>query len=390
MTIAKLALRNFFGAGLKAWLRVVVLSLSFVVIIGTWGLYQGVNLQVSDAMISVELGGGQYWHQKYDPQNLLELPDAHGPIPAELQTLIDKGQATAILVVQGFMYSGGSFRPVLLKGIDPNQHLLSLPADVLTGTGAAGPALIGTRMAKEAGLKAGDVATVRWRDAFGTFDAEEIHIARVMDTMVQTVDSGQIWLPLDRLRRMARMKDEASLVVLAKGNPAPQHAAGWAFKDHDFLLADLHAMVRMKQASASVLYVILLFLGMVTVLDTQVLSIFYRKKEIGTLMALGLTRGSVIRLFTLEGGLNAVLAAVVGGIYGIPLRTFLVVKGLPMPAATESLGFSLGERIYPAYSTGLVLGTTALVAVVTTIVSYLPTRKIARLKPTDALRGRLA
>ena len=35
------------------------------------------------------------------------------------------------------------------------------------------------------------------------------------------------------------------------------------------------------------------------------------------------------------------------------------------------------------------LGTTALVLVVTTIVSYLPTRRIAPLKPTDALRGRL-
>jgi hypothetical protein len=34
MTIAKLALRNFLGAGVKAWLRVVVLSLAFVVIIG--------------------------------------------------------------------------------------------------------------------------------------------------------------------------------------------------------------------------------------------------------------------------------------------------------------------------------------------------------------------
>ena len=37
----------------------------------------------------------------------------------------------------------------------------------------------------------------------------------------------------------------------------------------------------------------------------------------------------------------------------------------------------------------LVFGTTALVFIVTTIVSYMPTRKIARLEPTEALRGRL-
>ena len=390
MTIAKLALRNFFGAGVKAWLRVIVLSLSFVVIIGTQGLYQGMNLQVSDAMVSAELGGGQYWHQKYDPQNPLELSDAHGPIPTELRSLIDKGQATAILIVQGFMYSGGSFRPVLLKGIDPKQRVLSIPLDVLSSDGPGGPALIGSRMAKEARVKPDDLATIRWRDGFGTFDAEEVRIARVIDTMVQTIDSGQVWLPLERLQRMARMKDEATVVVLAKDIPAPAALSGWSFKDIDFLLADLRGMIRMKQAGASVLYVILLFLGVVTVLDTQVLSIFHRKKEIGTLMALGLTRGSVIALFTLEGALNAVLAAVVGAIYGIPLLALLVVTGIPLPSATESFGYSLGEKIYPSYSAALVIGTTALVGVVTTIVSYLPTRKIAELKPTDALRGRLA
>jgi ABC-type lipoprotein release transport system permease subunit len=133
----------------------------------------------------------------------------------------------------------------------------------------------------------------------------------------------------------------------------------------------------------------LLFLAMLAVLDTQILSIFHRRKEIGTLMALGVTRGAVIRLFTIEGAFNAVLAALAGAIYGIPLLVCASRIGLPMPAAIDQAGISLGERIYPAYGAALVAGTTALVLVVTTVVSYLPARRIARLKPTDALRGRL-
>jgi ABC-type lipoprotein release transport system permease subunit len=389
MTTVKLALRNFLGAGVKAWLRVLVLSLAFVVIIGLQGLYQGVGQQMADAMISTEIGGGQYWHQKYDPQNLMELADAHGPIPAEFEPLIKTGRATPILVVQGYMYAGGSFRPVLLKGIDPRQRVLSLPADVLVDAPGASPALIGTRMAKDAGLSADDLATVRWRDAVGTFDAEEVRIAHVMSTSVQTVDSGQVWLPLDRLQRMARMTGEATMVVVANGSGGASGVAGWTFKGHDFLLADVNAMIRTKMLGGAVMYVVLLFLGMITILDTQILSIFYRKKEIGTLMALGLTRGAVIRLFTLEGAFNAVLAAVIGAAYGVPLLGFLVAMGIPMPAGTEQMGFSIGDRMYPRYSGALVLGTTALVFVVTTIVSYLPTRRIAKLQPTEALRGRL-
>ncbi|HEY7170781.1 MAG TPA: FtsX-like permease family protein [Vicinamibacterales bacterium] len=391
MTLLNLAAKNFLRAGAKAWLRVAVLSLAFVVIIGLQGMYQGIAEQTSHAMIEAELGGGQYWQPKYDPQDLLTLSDAHGPVPSELTTLVDAGQATPILVVQGYMYSKGSLRPVLLKGIDPAQRVLSIPAGALAASGATVPALIGTRMASEAGLKEGDIATVRWRDAKGTFDAEDFQIVRVMSTSVQSIDSGQVWLPLETLRQKAGMPGEASLVVLAPGATASLAAGGtaWTFKDLDFLLADVRAMIRTKEAGASIIYLVLIFLAMIAILDTQVLSIFYRKKEIGTLMALGLTRGSVIRLFTLEGALNAVLAAVAGAVYGIPLLALLVTKGIPMPAVAEQAGYAIGERIYPTYSAALVIGTTALVGVVTTVVSYLPTRKIATLQPTEALRGRL-
>jgi ABC-type antimicrobial peptide transport system permease subunit len=59
-----------------------------------------------------------------------------------------------------------------------------------------------------------------------------------------------------------------------------------------------------------------------------------------------------------------------------------------MPANVDSYGFAIGERLFPSFGAGLVAGTTLLVLVVTTIVSFLPTRRIARLKPTEALRGR--
>ena len=320
---------------------------------------------------------------------MLTLDDAHGRVPGALQSLIDTRRATAILAVQGFMYTGGALHPILLKGIDPAQDALTLPVKILGQADGDTPALIGGRMAKEAGLKTGDTVTIRWRDARGTFDARDVRIAEVMTTTAQSVDSGQVWLPLETLRQWTRTPGEATWVVLGRDQPGPAVAEGWFFKDAEFLLSDVRAAVRMKTISNAIAYTMLLFLAMLAILDTQVLSIFHRRKEIGTLMALGLTRGAVIRLFTLEGAFNAVLAAIVGAAYGAPLLAYLVQQGVPLPAATDATGISLGERLHPAYGAGLVAGTTALVLVATTVVSYLPTRQIATLKPTDALRGRM-
>ena len=390
MIIPKLALRNILGAGLRTWLNVVVLSFAFVAIIWTQGLYEGMNDQVERASVDAALGGGQYWQENYDPFDVLSLEDAHAIVPDSLRAMIDAGAATAILAVQGTLYPKGRIQPVLIKGIDPDQALLSLPTGFLKTGEDRFPALIGSRMARSTGLQVGDTVILRWRDAKGTFDARDVEIVQVMKTVVQSIDQGQVWIPLDRLRDLAGMEGEASLVVVAQGTLERPPAPGWVFRDLDFLLSDIKQLVQMKSAGATILYAVLILLAMLAIFDTQVLSIFRRKKEMGTLMAMGFTRGRVIRLFTLEGALHGVLAAIVAALYGIPLLTWYAGQGWALPAGMDSYGFAIGEKLFPVYSAGLVAGTTLLVLGITTIVSFLPTRKIAKLKPTEALRGRVS
>jgi len=391
LVIPQLAIRNLFGAGLRTWLNVFVLSVSFVAIIWTQGIYKGMQEQAVQAMVEAEVGGGQYWQANYDPYDPLTLKDAHAPIPAPLQNLIAQDQATSILITQGSIYPGGRLRTVVLKGIDPAQSILSVPASFLKTATAdeALPALIGNRMAESSGLKVGDFVTVRWRDANGSFDATEAQIVQVMRTTVQTIDQGQLWVPLERLQQMTGLTNQATLIVLGQQTQPIEKTTGWDFKDLDFLLQDLEAMVQSKSIGASIMYSLLLFLAMLAIFNTQILSIFRRRKEMGTLMALGMTRGKVIQLFTLEGALHCVGAVIIAAIYGIPLLVYFTRNGLGFPQAVDSYGFALGEKIFPIYSAGLVGGTTLLIFIMTTIVSYLPTRKIAQLKPTDALRGKL-
>ena len=109
-------------------------------------------------------------------------------------------------------------------------------------------------------------------------------------------------------------------------------------------------MVESKTAGSSILYAIFLALAMLAIFDTQVLSIFHRRREMGTLMALGFTRTKVIGLFTLEGMLNGVLAALVAAVYGIPLLTWMARTGWALPGNTDSYGFAIGERLFPSYS----------------------------------------
>jgi len=386
----KLAYRNLIGAGLRTWLNVIVLSMAYVIIIWQQGLLDGFNQQALRDMIDWEIGQGQYWHAKYDPYDAFTLEESHMPVPPALTDDSDDLAVAPILIVQATMYPQGRMQSVILKGISPDQTVLSLPTIDLEADITEIPLLIGTRMAKSTNLNRGDVVTVRWRDTNGTFDAAEANVIGVMKTNVPNVDQGQAWMPLARLQTMMQMPNEATIIVTGPGAKDPPPHPGWAFRDLAFLSQDLTDMIQMKKTSGLITYGILLSLALLAIFDTQVLAIFRRRREIGTLIALGMTRFAVIRLFTLEGAMHGILAALVAAVYGIPLLSLQAVRGLAMPEAVDSFGMAMGERMYPIYSAGLVAGTTVIVLIAVTVVSFLPARNIARLNPTDAIKGKLS
>ena len=390
MLTLKLAYRNLVGAGLRTWLNVGVLSFTYVLIIWHQGLFSGMYRQASRDFIKDEIAGGQYWIETYDPYDPLSLDESHGIIPGQLDALIENRQATPILVRQGTIYPEGRVQSILIKGIDPAQTLLDIPTADLSRDAIQLPVMVGKSMAKKNSLQIGDTLTIRWRDINGTFDAADGEIVVIMNTNVPTMDKGQLWVPLESLQEMSGLENEGTIVVVDQSLKTHADLPGWRFKGHDYLLKDINDVIKSKRAGSAVLYAILLLLSMLAIFDTQVLSIFRRRKEIGTLMALGMVRSKVIALFTLEGMLLGILGIAIAALYGIPALIITGKIGIPMPTAAEEYGFAFPTRLFPVYSAWLVSGTVLIVMLTVTIVSYLPSRKISGLKPTEVLKGKLS
>lgn len=393
MLTIKLAFKNITHAGIRTWLNVFVLSFAFVLIVFTEGFYDGMAQQVKDAMVNSEIGGGQFWQKDYDPFDPFSLEQSHSIIPDNLSNEINKGNASAVLIVSAAIFPRGHVQSALLKGIDPNQKIVNLPSAVLDHNADTNsiPGLIGSRMANNTGLSIGDFVSVRWRNIQGTFDAADIKIVDIMSTDVQTIDRDQIWIPLNKLQSMLQAPGQATIITMKKTvSTIPSVGAEWKFRNLAYLLKDINDNLNRKKVSSAFMYILLLSMALLAVFDTQVLAIFRRRKEIGTLMALGMTRWNIISLFTLEGSMLGVLAFVTGMIYGLPLLTLLAKTGFALPSMVQGVGSSIPPTLYPKYGIRLYLITTIILFISVMIVSFLPTRRITRLKPTDALRGKLS
>ena len=385
----KLAFKNLIGAGLRTWLNVIVLSFSFVIIIAVKGILVGWDRQAKNDMTAWEIGGGQYWNESYDPYDVFTLSDAHAKIPAELLGEINDGELVPVLITQGSIFPKGRMQSLLIKGIDPEQNLLKLPTAKLDTMVGATPAIIGANMARTNNLEPGDYVTIRWRDANGTFDAAEICITGIFSSNVPTVDAGQVWIPLDSLQSMLRMPGEATILTYRDRESSRNTFEKWKLMSFETLVSEIDEMIKSKSVGQSIFYSILLVLALLAIFDTQVLSIFRRQKEIGTYIALGYTRREVVFLFTVEGAMYAVLAALAGAVYGIPFLIWFANKGISLGISSAEYGFAIADTMYPVYSAALVTGTILVILAATTFVSYWPSRRIAKMNPTEALRGKL-
>jgi len=386
----KIALKNLLGARLRTFLNVLVTAFSFFLILFMSAMYDGMLQHAKQVTMDTEIAGGAYWHPEYDPLDPMTFEDAHSVPPAAVQALVDEKKAFPVLVSQASIYPGGRIMPTIMKGIPPDQNIVNMPTDALFGhEDIAIPVLIGKGMASESKLEVGDAFTIRWLDADLTYDANEGTVVHIMDTQNFKLDMGHIWIPLNKAQSMLAMEGEATYVTHEKGIPPVQDKGDWIPRDINYLVQDMEAIIEADKPGAQIMYLILLALAAMGIFNAQVLSIFRRGREIGTLMAIGMTRPRVVGLFTLEGGLNAVLSAVVTLIVFGPILWYFGVYGIPLPIDYSEMGLIMAKRLIPVYTVGLVISTTILVSIIVLIVSYIPSRRIAKMKPTNALRGKV-
>ena len=385
----KIAIKNLLGAGIRTWLNVFVTSVSIFMIIFSSGMYSGMMEHAMNVSIDTEIGGGAYWHPEYDPYDPITFEMAHEKTPDILKNIVQKNDALEVLVNQAAIYPDGRIVPVILKGITAQQSILNLPTnEFLRYNGTNIPIMIGKGMAAYARLDIGDTFTIRWMDSNNAYDASEGEIIHIMDSGNFKIDMGHIWVPLNIAQNILSMPDESTYVVYKQGINEIDNSSTWIKRDVKYLVRDMKAIIDQDRPNAIMIYIILLALAAMGIFNAQTLSIFRRKKEIGTLMALGMEKRKVVLMFTMEGALNAIFAIILTVILFGPILFYFHLNGIPLPIDYSDMGLIISKTLMPVYSPILLIATALIVFIILLIVSYIPSRRISKMHPVDAIRGK--
>lgn len=384
----KLALRNIIGNGWRSLINIFIIAAVLISLIWMEAMWFSWLVLAKTEQKQWEFASGILRAENYDPFDAFSWEKGYAPIPAEVMPHVESGDIVPILFAPGVIYPGGRQFSAMVKGIPAGQNVLELPSAVLSvkGDGPA-PALIGENMAKTTKLQPGDIFTLRVKDSTGAFNAVDLRVAGVMDCPVPTLDNGTVWMDLKALREVKLLDETATLLVLRSSSLRSVSAPRYDLITEKEFFADLNEMVKTKAVGQSVLFLLMIFLAMLAIFDTQALAIFKRRKEIGMLVALGMTKSQIMQMFTLEGALYMVGATFATLILGFPLFWYFAVKGFAMPGGVDFGVIGFDRALKFVYPLPLILATLTLMLVLTAVVSWLAVRKIAVLNTVEALKG---
>ncbi|HEX3854291.1 MAG TPA: FtsX-like permease family protein [Polyangiaceae bacterium] len=134
---------------------------------------------------------------------------------------------------------------------------------------------------------------------------------------------------------------------------------------------------------SAVLMVILVAIVITGIMNTMWIAIRERTREIGTLRAIGMQRGSVVRMFLWESFLLGVFGAIAGAVVGAMTAGVLNSANIHVPLSVQL--FLMSDTLKLSVLPKALGGAIALISIVTGLAALYPALRAARLKPVDAM-----
>jgi putative ABC transport system permease protein len=146
-----------------------------------------------------------------------------------------------------------------------------------------------------------------------------------------------------------------------------------------FMMWTLQAL----QGLSTVLLIILIAILVAGIMNTMWIAIRERTREIGTLRAIGMQRGSVARMFLVESLLLGLGGTMAGAAIGALIAAGLNALNIAVPIGVQL--FLMSDHLFIYVPASLLVGAVITLTVVTGLAALYPSMRAARLRPIEAM-----
>lgn len=403
--LLSLALKNLFRSKRRTILTFLILSVGIALYIVMVGIVSGYKIQSINNFIQFDTGHIKIRSVNYDredPYNLNNFITDTSKIKEILNKKPYIISYTDRIQFMAEIDNGRDSQPGIVIGIDEknDNKVFNLTNYIIKGKIEKHSALIGKNLADDMGVKIGDSLFLTFRNKDGVIDSVEVYVGGVVFTPDPMVNSSTVFITLDEAKEYLAMNGVSEVTIITKEykndkkyiKELKNELEDYNILSWRELTQGIEAAAKQDEITTYIFVIFILIIAIVGIINTMLMSVYEKTKEIGTLKAMGMTDREVEGIFVLEG----LIIGIAGGIFGLILGGFInwyfVEVGYDMTAILGKQNENIMASLRLA---GIIRATWDIpsffygffISVFTSaLASYYPAKKTLLMQPAECLR----
>jgi ABC-type lipoprotein release transport system permease subunit len=403
--LAQISWRNVWRHKLRSSVILFAVAIGIFAGVFAWAFYAGMMNERVETAIATEASNIQI-HQK----TYLDDPDvkkfiAHGDEIAGKILQIDgiKGVSKRI-ITNAMATSAEQGTGVMVVGIDPTQEqkVTNISQWVKVGSyfqgEARNPVVIGKKLAEKLKIKERSKIVLTLQQSDGTITRSQFRVSGIYDITNSMYEEMNVFVRSADLAGIIQIDPQACHEIAIKVtdnnmeteilNRIQPLFPGLDVKGWRELMPEVSVAEESIDVSMIVFIIVILVGLSLAIINTMLMAVLERVKEIGMLMAIGMNRKRVFNMILLETVFLTISGMVVGIIIATLLSLYFGKTGIDISMGTEvyeSMGYA--SVIYPVLSTKIIVNVAVMVVIASILSAIYPAIKALKLKPADAIRS---
>lgn len=328
-------------------------------------------------------------------EDLIENPRG---VAGQIESVPQVVAATPRLFASGIISLGENSRGVRVIGIDPNSAASNpfrggLVAGYFIKSDDREGIIIGKPLAEKFNLQVGDKVSLLVNKSDGDVDEQLFLVRGIYTTNTTGYDESTVFMPIEKAQSFTGAGDHATVIFIMLQDREQAGVVAAALYSASLQTVTWRKMNELivqtedfANAYMAVLYLIVLGITATVVMNTLVMAVFERTREIGVLSAIGMKGAHIMAQFLVEGALIATGGVLGGLILGGLLVMYFAEYGFYI-GNMGITGILMQDNIYAYLTLSDTVSLTITAYVVTLVSSLYPAVLAARMEPVDALHG---
>jgi len=397
--------RNIWRNKVRSLVVIFAIAIGLVGGIFITGLMTGMVAQQTDNTINSDISNVQIHNPGFlENMNPKYLIDKVGDKVKEVESLAFVSEVCTRTKSTAMASTAATGSGVTIFGIDPAQeksvtdiHTKLIEGHYFEKESKTAQIVIGQKLSNKLKAGVGKKIVITLQSLDGEMTYALFRVAGIFKTNDSRFDETNVFVRADNLNSSIGIgSDHANEIAIRTVNLDASFIVadhlkteypGLSVQSWRDIKPSLIIMMTMMDQFSYLLMIIILFALIFGIINTMLMVILERRRELGMLMAVGMNKKRVFKMILIETILLSLTGGAIGLVLSVALIQWLARVGINFASWAEGLSaMGYSSYIYPIVTTEFYVTVTILVIITAIIASIWPTRKAVKLNPAEAIR----